>query len=204
MKKLILIVGLTAALSSPACAATNLVVNGGFTSPSVGGYGQFSSIPGWTSGNGDSLEIGANGTYGLSTIGSGYNLEVNSNTWGDVSQTVAGLTVGDSYTLSYLYGGRPGGGAQALDVSFSGVLLTTDTGSIASWALHSFTVVATSTSEVLEFKSLVTSGNASYGNEITSVSVTGVPEVSTWAMMLAGFAGLGFFGYRRQKRPLAA
>ncbi len=25
------------------------------------------------------------------------------------------------------------------------------------------------------------------------------PELSTWAMMLAGFAGLGFVGYRRQK-----
>jgi hypothetical protein len=198
MKKLILIVGLTAALSAPAFAATNLVVNGDFTAPSVGGYGQFASIPGWTSGNGDSIEIGANGTYGLSTVGSGFNLEVNSNTFGDVSQTVTGLVVGNSYTLSYLYGGRPGGGAQALDVSFGGVLLTNDTGSIGSWTSNSFTVVATSTSEVLEFKSLVTTGSPSYGNEISTVSVTAVPELSTWGMMLAGFAGLGFVGYRRQ------
>ena len=29
---------------------------------------------------------------------------------------------------------------------------------------------------------------------------TDVPEVSTWAMMLAGFAGLGFAGYRRGAR----
>ncbi|WP_294541781.1 hypothetical protein [uncultured Rhodoblastus sp.] len=28
---------------------------------------------------------------------------------------------------------------------------------------------------------------------------TAVPEISTWAMMLAGFAGLGFAGYRRNK-----
>jgi len=27
-----------------------------------------------------------------------------------------------------------------------------------------------------------------------------VPEPSTWAMMLLGFAGLGFAGYRRAKR----
>ncbi len=26
---------------------------------------------------------------------------------------------------------------------------------------------------------------------------TAVPEASTWAMMLVGFAGLGFAGYRR-------
>jgi hypothetical protein len=29
------------------------------------------------------------------------------------------------------------------------------------------------------------------------------PEASTWAMMLLGFAGLGFFGYRRAKKARA-
>jgi hypothetical protein len=32
-----------------------------------------------------------------------------------------------------------------------------------------------------------------------AVIPTGVPETSTWAMMLLGFAGLGFAGYRRNK-----
>jgi hypothetical protein len=32
---------------------------------------------------------------------------------------------------------------------------------------------------------------------------SGVPEVSTWAMMLAGFAGIGFIGYRRGKTASA-
>lgn len=196
MKKLILIVGLTTALCAPAFAATNLVVNGGFTSPSVNGWGTFATIPGWTNAN-DTLEIGANSIYGLATVGSGYNLEVNSNTFGDVSQTVTGLTVGQFYKLSYLYGGRSGGGEQALEVYFGGELLTINTGSIGSWTNNHFTVLATSTSQVLEFRSLATSGNPSYGNEITSVAVS-APEASTWVMMLAGFAGLGFVGYRRQ------
>jgi hypothetical protein len=30
-----------------------------------------------------------------------------------------------------------------------------------------------------------------------------VPEASTWAMMLAGFAGLGFLGFRRSRRAVA-
>jgi hypothetical protein len=30
---------------------------------------------------------------------------------------------------------------------------------------------------------------------------TPVPEPSTWAMMLIGFAGLGFVGYRRTRKP---
>ena len=32
-----------------------------------------------------------------------------------------------------------------------------------------------------------------------TISVTAVPEPSTWAMMLLGFAGLGFVGYRKAK-----
>jgi hypothetical protein len=31
-----------------------------------------------------------------------------------------------------------------------------------------------------------------------SLSVTGVPEAATWAMMLSGFAAIGFAGYRRK------
>jgi hypothetical protein len=39
-----------------------------------------------------------------------------------------------------------------------------------------------------------------------SVTATQVPEPSTWAMMLVGFAGLGFAGYGRARgaRRLAA
>ena len=32
------------------------------------------------------------------------------------------------------------------------------------------------------------------------VTITAVPEVSTWAMMLSGFASLGFVGFRRNNR----
>ena len=37
-------------------------------------------------------------------------------------------------------------------------------------------------------------------------SLTGsvVPEPSTWAMMLLGFAGLGFAGYRQTRKARAA
>ena len=36
---------------------------------------------------------------------------------------------------------------------------------------------------------------------LESKAVTGVPEPSTWAMMLLGFCGLGFLAYRRKNRP---
>jgi hypothetical protein len=33
-----------------------------------------------------------------------------------------------------------------------------------------------------------------------TVTVAGVPEPSTWVMMLIGFAGLGFTGYRASRK----
>jgi|SRR6478672_2929873 PEP-CTERM motif len=39
---------------------------------------------------------------------------------------------------------------------------------------------------------------ASYGGDITTIAA--VPEPSTWAMMLLGFAGVGLFGLRRRQQ----
>jgi hypothetical protein len=39
---------------------------------------------------------------------------------------------------------------------------------------------------------------------VLSVSTTPVPEASTWAMMMAGFAGLGFLTYRASRKAGAA
>ena len=35
---------------------------------------------------------------------------------------------------------------------------------------------------------------------LTDFTIAGVPEPSTWALMVLGFAGLGFAGYRRAKK----
>jgi hypothetical protein len=43
-------------------------------------------------------------------------------------------------------------------------------------------------------------GFTGYGQGFTQ----GVPEPSTWAMMLIGFAGLGFAGWRTMKTNAAA
>jgi PEP-CTERM motif len=51
-----------------------------------------------------------------------------------------------------------------------------------------------------------TGGAAPTFNAAFSLSGAAVPEPSTWAMMLLGFAGLGFAGYRRARmaRPASA
>jgi PEP-CTERM motif len=45
---------------------------------------------------------------------------------------------------------------------------------------------------------------SSTGNAFEFSLGSGVPEPSTWAMMLAGFAGLGFAGYRTQRKRVTA
>ena len=41
-------------------------------------------------------------------------------------------------------------------------------------------------------------------NNCVAINNTSVPEPSTWAMMLLGFAGLGWAGYRKSRRPAAS
>jgi hypothetical protein len=51
-----------------------------------------------------------------------------------------------------------------------------------------------------------TDGSAGGDNVLlykTFSAVTGVPESSTWAMLLLGFAGLGFAGFRKAKGAAA-
>jgi PEP-CTERM motif-containing protein len=45
-------------------------------------------------------------------------------------------------------------------------------------------------------------GDSFLANDTITITFdnNGVPEPSTWAMMLIGFGGLGFVAYRRQKK----
>lgn len=65
----------------------------------------------------------------------------------------------------------------------------------------------TNFSGIAQFPSRISSSDpSSYGDVsfwVTSLSVTGVPESSTWAMMLLGFCGLGFIAYRQKMRRVA-
>jgi PEP-CTERM motif len=36
-----------------------------------------------------------------------------------------------------------------------------------------------------------------------TANISAVPEPSTWAMMILGFAGVGFLGYRRRNQTVA-
>jgi hypothetical protein len=192
-----------ASLALPASAA-NLVVNGTFSTPNVGGSWNLfpnGAVPGWTSNNNE-IEIDSPGAVGMPCISAGcQSAEWDGTTFDTISQTVTGLTPGRAYTLSWEYGDRGGSGPQETDVSFGGSLVTQDSNASMSpgtWSLNTFTVTATATSEILSFAALDTSssgGNPSIANELTGVSL--ISEPVSLALLGARLAGLGLIRRRR-------
>jgi hypothetical protein len=192
--------------ASSAFAGANLIQNGDFSVPTFGGGWGFVSngFMGWTTNDPNGvMEIGNSGIYGLPCDNGGcQSQEIDANAFDTVSYTVTGLTVGETYDLSWDYGGRTSGGPDALNVSFGGKPLVQDSGSVGVWSHNAFAVVAAASSETLTFAAVVTSGNPAEGNEITNVSLA-APEPATWAMMALGFAALGFAGVRRARSAVA-
>lgn len=76
----------------------------------------------------------------------------------------------------------------------SGTPVSSGTNGVGPWGLHP----AIDASAQWIWSGAYT-GEAYFSTEITSVN-SGVPEPSTWAMMILGFAGVGFMAYRRKSK----
>ena len=85
-------------------------------------------------------------------------------------------------------------GQSIFDESYSGVY--------AGDPYHNFTFTVKGTgADVLQFISAQDPGYTFLDD--VSLNVAAVPEPSTWAMMILGFAGVGFVAYRRRNQPAA-
>jgi hypothetical protein len=138
---------------------------------------------------------------------------------GPLEQTITGLTSGVTYKLSFYWAGtelsnRTGFGTVGLTGSFGSDAFATTPypnangagtpGSFSGWMLENFTFTANSTSELLSFLAVGTpSGNLPPFALLDGVSLTAVPEPSTWAMMLVGFGGLGYAAFRRRRTAMS-
>ena len=115
-------------------------------------------------------------------------------------QTLMSFAAG-SYTLSFDLGGNARGDVAKTTVITLGNFTTSIMlASSDPYALRSFTF--TTTGGNLIFSDLA-GGDGNIGNILDNVTLsTAVPETSTWAMMLIGFAGLGF-AVRRSRRKVS-
>jgi hypothetical protein len=210
----ILILGI---FSSPSSA--NLLTNGSFEdttnfvnegndtySPVVGS----TAITGWTVFNNIVSWIGPTNPFGVTASpgGGNYFLDLsgyhNGDPSGGVQQTIA-TTIGASYLLTFYLGSDPAYGIP------DGLLATAGSASQSfattgidpnNWEFEQLAFTATSSSTTISL--LGNLGQNYVGLDDVSVvqtSVGSVPEPSTWAMMILGFAGVGFMAYRRKSKP---
>jgi hypothetical protein len=225
MKRTLIIAACVSTLSANANA--NLLVNGSFESGSFSDQGNdtmslfvgSTAITGWTvigTTVGASLAwIGPTSPWNLSAEDGNYFLDLTDYTpfgpYGGVSQTFA-TTAGHKYEVTFWLGSSPQWGLQdGLTVSAGGTSKTftsTNSGTqVNLWQAETFDFAANGSSTTVSL--LGASGDNYIGvdNVVATdlggaVVATGgaVPEPSTWAMMVLGFAGLGYLGYRRRRK----
>jgi len=202
-KSLVAAASLLAALGS-AHADTNLVTNGSFEDQALpaGSWDVYNTLTGWATVSGSGIEL-RNGVAGNAFDGNNY-VELDSYDNSAMSQTVT-TDFGALYSLSFAYSAREGVAAESnpISVFWNGALLGTamldgigQTGNV--WQQYSFTVQGTGR-DTLMFAAGGT--NDSVGGSLDAVSITAVPEPSTYLMMFGGLVLIGFsLSSRRNKR----
>jgi hypothetical protein len=107
-----------------------------------------------------------------------------------------------NYTLAFDLGGNARGDVDTTTVISLGSFRTSITlGSDDPLRQYKFTFATDGGN--LSFADLA-SGDGNIGNILDNVVLAAIPETSTWAMMIVGFAGVGYVTYRRRKTAALA
>jgi choice-of-anchor C domain-containing protein len=202
-----LVVGLGTMLTLPASAQVNLIQNGSFESPVIGGA--FSTIPpgpgltNWTVGG---AGVDLIRTFWQPAEGA-QSLDLSALDAGSVSQTVA-TSIGTTYDLLFDMAGNPGGGniIKNMVVSITGASnslqqfnTTGFSNTNMGWSARSLFFTATSTSTVIAF----TSQEANvFGPALDNVRLferaSGIaPEPGTLALLGSSLLMVGILRRRR-------
>jgi hypothetical protein len=185
---------LAGTLSIPANA--DLIVNGGFEA-----NGSAVKVPsGWTADA--AYNAFSYNTLITSPVYDGsYSLRI-SNNFGQTPPTLSQTfsdQIGTEYIASFYALANVSDANSYIKVSVGsqGVTQTQDTTN-GTWEHFSFTFTGIG-SDTLKI-SAINSPAFYYVDDVSVNAVGGVPEPSTWAMLILGFAGIGFMAYRRRNK----
>jgi hypothetical protein len=194
-------------------AHANLITNGSFEDPDVapGNYALYTSIPGWTSGNGNQFEIQDHAGAGLPQHGDQF-LELDGNVNSTVDSNGIPTFAGFYYTLSLYYSPRPGvaAGNNRVDVWIDGVFREALDGAggagpnDTNWQLHTYAVTGDG-STLVEFRGM--GANDGVGGYIDNVvfdlnpdqTPPVVPEPTSMILTGLGMAATGVARRWRKK-----
>lgn len=170
--------------ASPALAAPDLIVNGSFERPNVprGGFGIFSSIPGWTADPGTFIEIQDN-VAGAPAPGAGDQFaELDSGASTSIYQDVP-TTAGRQYTLTFIWSPRPRTAAADNNFEVSaggtpiGVVGPAAGVAVTAWTPVSLTFTATSSTTRIRFTDLGPSNGLGAYLDLVTLRVIDCPTV---------------------------
>jgi choice-of-anchor C domain-containing protein len=205
-------VAATAILGASASNAAVAIINGSFEDGTIdpGSFttlsaGDSTTITGWLVGGAGVDYIG---TYWQASQGS-RSIDLSALGAGSLSQILSGLTIGQTYQVTFDLAGNPDAGSstKVAVVTDGGTTSTYDflqganSKSSMGWTTHTFNFKATGENATLTFSS---AEENAYGPALDNVSISGaVPEPATWAMMIVGFGVVGA-SLRNRRRALAA
>lgn len=159
----------------------------------------------WTVTSGSVDVIGDGGSYAFLPVGNGNYVDLNGSTGQPGQLTTKMDFAAGMYLVSFQLAGSQGGANNVDPAQHTTQIVFSLGGTSESITLNPTDAVTpysfyfTTTGGKLSFTDLA-GGNPNVGNLLDNVSVSAVPEPSTWAMMLLGFVGVGFLGYRKTSK----
>jgi hypothetical protein len=234
---LIVVPAIALALCAPGDAHAGFITNGGFEANTLSAgtkidfsTNNVSNVTGWSGGTGltylDSPGSADNGTY-LSVYGPFPNVSPDGGNFveadaaqsyhGVIYQTVGGLTVGQTYAVSFYQAagqqsGFTGPTTEQWTVGFGATLNDSEAntqsssmfslpqGGVGAWQAQTMNFTATAISEVLSFLANGTPNGKPPIAFLDGVSVNPVPEPGALALMGVGLLGVSLARLRRRAK----